>query len=146
MPHAKRLLSSARTRALISGIVSMVVSGIVCAVLISTGPVVWAQRVDPEYPTHKEIAAYMSSENSRVAVIQSRQDQVLVRLDVAQAISTSNSDRILVLESSMSALMKIAWATMFAVFAMLAKGLVETYQRSSSNGHTKCPGKTTDGV
>jgi hypothetical protein len=127
----KHLIFGEHTKALFSGAVCVTVFVTVFSVLISTAHIVWAQAV--EYPTHREIMDYMSSENSRVAVIQSNQDRVLTTLVNHQAVIVASSERIAVLESNQAALMKIAWATMFAVFAMLSKGIFETYQRASLN-------------
>jgi hypothetical protein len=125
----KHSISGEHLKASFSGAAYITVYVFVFVTLVSTASTVWAQRTDLEYPTHREIMAYMSSSNSNVAVIQSRQDQVLLRMSAVETVGTSNAERIAVLEANMSSLMKIAWATMFAVFAMLSKGIFEAYQR-----------------
>jgi hypothetical protein len=117
-------------QALISGSICVTIFVASLTILITVAPTVFAANTE-EYPTHHEIMEYMNQENSRVAVLQANQMQVMDTIKINQGIIASNSERISLLENNMSALMKMAWATLIGVFSMFGKSMFEIYQRAS---------------
>jgi hypothetical protein len=116
---------SARTKLAFNGFFCTSILASACIVLAWTAPTVWAAQA--EYPSHQEISRYMSQENSRVAVIEAYTDG-LKSANVREQITVLR-ERVASIESNLSALMKIGWATLGAVCLPLLHGLVGIFKR-----------------